>query len=72
MGGEAVSERNMRNAYGPSGYVADPERVLEDMAELAYWEFDARRAGMGKWKGIPQSERDAFKAVARGLIRRAT
>lgn len=65
-----MSEREMRKAYGPSGYVENPDAVVDDMAELAYWEFDARRAGMGKWKGMPQSERDAFKAVARKLIRR--
>ena len=32
-------------------------------SESMYWEFDARKKGYGKWKGIPQSERDAFKAV---------
>lgn len=70
--GVDVSEREMKKAFGPSGYVKDPDAVLEDMAESAYWEFDARRAGMGKWQGMPQSERDAFKAVARRLIRRTT
>ena len=33
-----------------------------DAAEIAYWNFDARRKGLGEWKGQPQSERDAFKA----------
>lgn len=65
-----MSERGMHKAFGPSGYVENPDAVLDDMAEAAYWEFDARRKGDGKWKGMPQSERDAFKAVARGLIRR--
>lgn len=36
-----------------------------DPAELAYWNFDARRKGLGPWKGMPMSERDAFKAEYR-------
>lgn len=67
-----MSEREMRKAYGPSGYVENPNTVVDDLAEAAFWEFDARRNGDGKWKEAPQSERDAFKAVARGLIRRTT
>jgi len=66
-----MSERDMRKAYGPSGYVANPEEILEAMLEGAYWDFDARRKGYGDWKGMPQSERDAFKAVVRGLMRRS-
>jgi hypothetical protein len=33
----------------------------EDPAESAYWRFDARRNGLGKWKDMPMSERDSFK-----------
>lgn len=40
-----------------------------DLAESAYWRFDARRAGYGRWDGIPMSERDAFKAEVRNVIR---
>ena len=61
----------MRHHYGPSGYVEKPETVMEEMLEAAFWEFDARRKGYSDWKGMPQSERDAFKAVARGLMRRS-
>ena len=60
----------MRKAFGPSGYVENPDAVIDDMTEAAYWEFDARRKGHGQWKSVHQSERDAFKAVARRLIRR--
>lgn len=66
-----VSPRFMRHYYGAGGYVENPEHVMEDMLEAAYWEFDARRKGYSQWKGMPQSERDAFKAVARGLMRRS-
>lgn len=43
----------------------------EDAIEQAYWEFDARHNGDGKYRGAPQSERDAFKAVMRGIVRAA-
>ena len=43
----------------------------DDPAEAAYWEFDARRSGNGQWRGMPMSERDAFKAVARKLLAEA-
>lgn len=36
-------------------------------AESAYWRFDARRKGLAEWKGMPMSERDAFKAEYRSL-----
>jgi len=39
-----------------------------EVLEQAYWEFDSRRKGYGKWKGMPQAERDAFKAVVRGIL----
>lgn len=39
-----------------------------DVAEVAYWEFAARRGGDGPYKGHPQSERDAFKAVYRQAL----
>jgi hypothetical protein len=41
--------------------------ATEDAIEAAYWEFDARKRGDGKWKGLPHSERDAFKWAVRAL-----
>jgi uncharacterized protein YdbL (DUF1318 family) len=38
-----------------------------DAAERLYWEFDARKKGYGPWKTRPQSERDAFKQILRGV-----
>lgn len=43
----------------------------DDAAEAAYWRFDARRNGLGEWKGMPMSERDAFKAEYRNAMRTA-
>lgn len=45
----------------PEGYEAAIER--------AFWNFDARRKGLGRWKNAPQSERDAFKHEVRSLIK---
>lgn len=39
--------------------------IAEDSAETAYWRFNARCKGFDKWKGAPQSERDAFKGEYR-------
>lgn len=47
------------------GYEAEPE---EDRIEAAYWRFDARHKGYGKWKASPMSERDAFKAEMRNAL----
>jgi hypothetical protein len=47
------------------GYEAEPE---EDRIEAAYWRFDARHKGHGKWKAAPMSERDAFKAEMRNAL----
>jgi hypothetical protein len=47
------------------GREAGPE---EERIELAYWRFDARRKGYGKWKSAPMSERDAFKAEMRNAL----
>jgi len=47
-------------------WLHNPEaHVAKDRAEEAYWRFDARRKGLGPWKWMPQSERDAFKAEYR-------
>lgn len=43
----------------------------EDPAELSYWNFDARKRGLGPWKGAPMSERDAFKAELRAALSRS-
>lgn len=45
--------------------LGDGERLTEDAAEQAYWQFDARRKGLSEWRGMPMSERDAFKAEFR-------
>ena len=45
------------------------EQVIEDAIEAAYWHFDARKKGLNEWAYAPQSERDAFKAEARKLVR---
>lgn len=45
-----------------------PAPNVDDPAERAYWEMDARIKGYGEWKGRPQSERDAFKAVFRKYL----
>ncbi len=47
------------------GYEAEPE---EERIEAAYWRFDARHKGYGKWKAAPMSERDAFKAEMRNAL----
>lgn len=47
------------------GYEAEPE---EERIEAAYWRFDARHNGYGKWKAAPMSERDAFKAEMRNAL----
>ena len=54
--------------------VKGPERLplKKDLAEEAYWRFDARRNGYGPWKGSRQSERDAFKAEFRRSARSET
>lgn len=46
----------------------EKESAREDAIEQAYWEMLARRNGESQWKGMPQSERDAFKCVVRGLL----
>lgn len=42
--------------------------TTEELIEAAYWEFDARKKGLGEWTGAPQSERYAFKWVTRILL----
>ena len=45
------------------------DQDVEDAIEAAYWQFDCRRSGLNEWSSAPQSERDAFKAEARKLVR---
>ena len=45
------------------------DQDVEDAIEAAYWQFDCRRSGLNEWASAPQSERDAFKAEARKLVR---
>lgn len=52
--------------------ILSPEQIaaMDETIEAAFWQFDARRSGDGAWKGVPQSERDAFKASVRLLLAR--
>lgn len=45
------------------------DQDVEDAIEAAYWQFDCRKKGLNEWASAPQSERDAFKAEARKLVR---
>ena len=48
---------------------AEPsDQDFEDKLEAAYWQFDSRRRGLTEWKGLPQSERDAFKNEVRTFL----
>ncbi len=47
-----------------------PSEGREDRIEAAYWSFDATHNGLGKHKGHPQSERDAFKMAVREMLNR--
>lgn len=42
--------------------------AMDETIEAAYWEMTSRRDGIGRWKGAPQSERDAFKQTVRSLL----
>ncbi|MCA0214737.1 MAG: hypothetical protein LCH79_16360 [Proteobacteria bacterium] len=65
----AVAEiRSLRETAGFSGSAKVKVSGEDDLAEAAYWEMDARIKGYNKWKGRPQSERDAFKAVVGALV----
>lgn len=41
---------------------------LSEMLEDAYWEFDAREKGYGRWKLNRQSGRDAFKQTVAAIL----
>lgn len=45
------------------------EHSFEQLIEQAYWEFDGRRNGSNNRP--PESERDAFKQICRGLVNTA-
>jgi len=45
-----------------AGWEKELESAINNACEKAYWQFDARRKGYAEWEGMPQSERDAFKA----------
>lgn len=47
-----------------------PLEDFEDELEKAFWIFDAKHKGYGKWKPYPMSERDAFKTTVRGILNR--
>lgn len=55
-------------APSESEFVQYQQSKVEEAIEAAYWNFDARRAGIGHWKGCPQSERDAFKQELRRTV----
>jgi hypothetical protein len=52
-----------------SALMQPAQGMSEDDLEAAYWNFDARKSGYVEWKTCPQSERDAFKQVARLLLK---
>jgi hypothetical protein len=58
----------MRHFYGASGFENNRlrEAAFEDVLEAAYWNMDALR----KRPGMPMSERDAFKAAVRAMLRK--
>lgn len=37
--------------------------------ENSYWRFDAKRKGLARWRGMPMSERDAFKSEMLRVVR---
>lgn len=45
------------------------DEYVDNAAEQAYGQFDARRKGDAEFRGHPRSERDAFKAEAHGLAK---
>lgn len=44
------------------------ESLTDERIEAAYWEFDARHKGYPPFKGLPETERDAFKHTIRRLL----
>lgn len=70
-----VLAAEMRAALAQPALRPEPERVavqeqdIEDAIEAAYWHFDARKKGLNEWASAPQSERDAFKAETRKLVK---
>lgn len=68
--GFIAGQIDMRDREPPAPEtVAVQEQDIEDAIEAAYWHFDARKKGLNEWASAPQSERDAFKAEARKLVR---
>lgn len=57
-------------AAAPKAALTDKQ--VNDLAEAAYWNFDARKKGYAEWRGRNQSERDAFKAEFRIAIAAAS
>ena len=39
------------------------EKIFE-ILEAGYWRYDAMISGHGAWKGMPKTQRDAFKLAA--------
>ena len=61
-----------RQVHAPCPDCTRPKAVdTSDPAEVAYWNFDARRKGYAEWAGAPMSERDAFKAEYRAALAKA-
>lgn len=68
MYGTGVIHEGKHVPYADLFAQASPVTQDDDPAETAYWRFDARKKGYAEWKGIPQTERDAFKAEFRASV----
>ncbi|WP_447988387.1 hypothetical protein [Achromobacter spanius] len=64
---ESALLSKLRAEGGEAGDGRAAESHFEDELESAYWEMDARIKGLGKHKGRPQPDRDAFKWAVRGM-----
>jgi len=68
LGDEATAAwLESRRASAPVADERAAESHFEDELERAYWEMDARIKGLGRHKGRPQPDRDAFKWAVRGM-----
>lgn len=69
--GELIAQRAKANTDCSSQEAeAVPVDDMEDAIEKAYWEFDAKKNGYGKYALNTKSERDAFKSEMRKAIRK--
>ncbi len=51
-------------------FLTNSDEENNELAETAYWEFDAMINGYGRYKQSPKTERDAFKLLyLRALVK---